>query len=108
MINVVEYEDEAGNYPYSKWFASLNAQAALRVRTAVARMESGNFSNVRGVGQGVSEYKLDFGPGYRIYFGRDGEELVILLGGGTKKGQNRDIEFAQALWKDYKRRKKQR
>ena len=108
MINVVEYEDEAGNYPYSKWFASLNVQAALKVRTAVARMGSGNFSNVRRVGQGVSEYKLDFGPGYRIYFGRDGEELVILLGGGTKKRQNRDIEFALALWKGYKRRKKQR
>lgn len=106
MINVLEYEDEAGNHPYSKWFASLNVQAALKVRTAVARMESGNFSNTKVVGQGVIEYKLDFGPGYRIYFGRDGEQLVILLGGGTKKRQSRDIEFAQGLWKDYKRRKK--
>lgn len=68
-------------------------------------MESGNFSNTKGVGQGVIEYKLSFGSGYRIYFGRDGEQLVILLGGGAKKRQNRDIEFAQTLWKDYKRRK---
>ncbi len=106
VINIVEYEDEEGNHPYSKWFASLNVQAALKVRTAVARMENGNFSNVEGVGQGVSEYKLDYGPGYRIYFGKDGDKLVVLLGGGTKKRQNRDIKTAQELWKAYKQRKK--
>jgi len=106
MIRVLEYEDDHGNHPYSKWFSSLDVQAALKIRTAVARMENGNFSNVKAVGQGVSEYKLDFGPGYRIYFGKDGDKLVILLGGGTKKRQSRDIETAQALWKDYKRRKK--
>lgn len=67
---------------------------------------SGNFSNVKAVGQGVSEYKLTFGPGYRIYFGKDGNRLVILLGGGTKKRQSRDIENAQLLWKSYKQRKR--
>ena len=66
-------------------------------------MESDNFSNTKGAGQGVIEHKLDFEPGYRIYLGRDGEQLVILLGGCAKKRQNRDIEFAQTLWKDYKR-----
>lgn len=106
MIDVTEYETEDGSHPYSKWFASLNVQAALKVRTAIARMENGNFSNVKAVGQGVSEYKLDFGAGYRIYFGKDGEKLVILLGGGTKKRQNKDIQNAQALWKTYKQRKK--
>ncbi len=106
MIRIYEYEDENGNHPYSKWFDSLNVQAALKVRTAIARMEDGNFTNVKAVGQGVSEYKLDFGPGYRVYFGKDGEKLVILLGGGTKKRQNRDIETAQMLWKNYKARKK--
>ena len=55
---------------------------------------------------GVSEYKIDFGPGYRVYFGKDGDKLVILLGGGTKKRQQNDIEIAQAQWKMYKRRKK--
>ena len=69
-------------------------------------MEYGNFSNVKAVGQGVSEYKLDFGPGYRIYFGKDGDKLVILLAGGTKKRQSRDIGAAQKYWKDYKRRKR--
>jgi len=106
MTNVVEYEDENGKHPFSKWFSSLDVQAALKIRTAISRMESSNFSNVKPVGQGVSEYKLTFGPGYRIYFGKDGERLVILLGGGTKKRQNRDIENAQLLWKTYKQRKR--
>ncbi len=69
-------------------------------------MENGNFSNVKSVGQGVHEYKLDFGPGYRIYFGRDGDKIVVLLGGGTKKRQSRDIQTAQTLWQEYKQRKK--
>ena len=108
MISVVEYECENGKHPFSSWFSSLDAQAALKIRTAIARMESGNFSNVKPVGQGVSEYKLTFGPGYRVYFGKDGDRLVILLGGGTKKRQSRDIENAQLLWKTYKQRKKKR
>lgn len=106
MIVVLEYEDEAGSHPHAKWFASLNVQAAVKVRTAIARMENGNFSNVKPVGQGVSEYRLNFGPGYRIYFGRDGDKLVILLGGGTKKRQSRDIETAKRHWKAYKTRKR--
>lgn len=74
--------------------------------TAVVRMEQGNFSNVKSVGSGVSEYRVDFGPGYRIYFGRDGDQIIILLGGGTKKRQERDIALAIERWQDYKRRKK--
>ena len=58
-------------------------------------MEQGNFSKVKGVGAGVFEYKIDFGPGYRIYFGKDGDRLVILIGGGTKKRQQQDIAAAQ-------------
>jgi putative addiction module killer protein len=67
----------------------------------------GNFSNVKGIGSGVFEYRIDFGPGYRIYIGKDGECLVILLGGGTKKRQNTDISVASARWQDYKKRKKE-
>jgi putative addiction module killer protein len=70
-------------------------------------MERGNLSKTKGVGGAVYEYKIDFGPGYRIYFGRDGERILILIGGGTKKRQNKDIQTAQARWADYKRRKKQ-
>lgn len=106
MIVVVEYEEKDGTRPFSKWFKNLNVPAALKIRTAVARMENGNFSNVKGVGQGVSEYKLDFGPGYRIYIGKDGDRLVILLGGGTKRRQSRDIEAAKAHWAAYKTRKR--
>ena len=86
-------------------FANLNAEAAAKIVTAETRISLGNFSTLEGVGSGVFEYKLDFGPGYRIYFGRDGETLVILLGGGTKKRQQRDITAALARWQDYKRRK---
>jgi putative addiction module killer protein len=70
-------------------------------------MEQGNLSNVKGVGGGVFEYKIDFGPGYRIYFGKDGDRLVILVGGGSKKRQAKDIAEAHERWLDYKRRKKQ-
>jgi putative addiction module killer protein len=68
---------------------------------------TGNCSNVQSVGQGVHEYKINFGPGYRVYFGKDGEELIILLAGGTKKKQSNDIAAAQAFWADYKKRKKE-
>ena len=70
------------------------------------RMEHGNFSNVKAVGAGVFEFRIDFGPGLRIYFGRDGDTLVILLGGGSKKRQQQDIAAAQQRWADYKQRKK--
>jgi putative addiction module killer protein len=69
-------------------------------------MEFGNLPNVRSVGSGVSEYRIDFGPGYRIYLGRDGDTLIVLLAGGTKRRQQRDIEAAQALWKEYRQRKR--
>jgi putative addiction module killer protein len=105
MIDVREYLDALGRSPYAAWFDSLNAHAAAKVATALIRISAGNFSNVEGVGSGVFEYKLDFGPGYRIYFGKDGQELVILLGGGSKKRQQRDINTALARWQDYKRRK---
>ena len=76
------------------------------VTTALYRLGLGNFSNVKGVGRGVFECRVDFGPGYRIYFGKDGEQIVILLCGGSKLRQKNDIELAQKLWLDYKRRKR--
>ena len=103
---VVELLEPNGSSPYAKWFARLDAVAAAKVATALYRMEQGNLSNVKAVGQGVAEYRIDFGPGYRIYIGQDGDVLIILLGGGTKKGQNADIHLAQQRWRDYKARKK--
>ncbi|HXP47693.1 MAG TPA: type II toxin-antitoxin system RelE/ParE family toxin [Terriglobales bacterium] len=106
VVEVREYLDQSGRSPYAEWFDDLNAQAAAKVATAVTRISQGNFSNVKGVGSGVFEHTLDFGPGFRIYFGKDGEQLVILLSGGTKKRQQRDIREAIARWQDYKQRKK--
>jgi putative addiction module killer protein len=107
MITIKEYIDSQNRNPYTKWFNRLNAAAAARVVTALVRMEQGNFSNAKSIGGGVLECRIDFGPGYRIYFGRDGDSIVILLGGGTKKRQQNDIEAAKLLWKEYKRRKSQ-
>lgn len=91
-----QYETEGGTSPFEEWLDELNAQAAAKVTTSLLRLEQGNTSNVKGVGAGVLELKIDFGPGYRVYFGKDGAEIVILLAGGTKKKQQRDIEQAQA------------
>ena len=107
MIELRGYIDINGDKRFARWLEALDASAAAKVAIALTRLEQGNFSQAKGVGAGVSEYKIDFGPGYRIYFGRDGETLVILLGGGTKKRQNQDIRAAQQCWADYKRRKKQ-
>ena len=107
MIEIREYIDDRGRSPFSRWFNGLDAGAAARVRTSLARMEAGNLSNVRGVGRGVLECRINVGPGYRVYFGRDGDTLIVLLGGGTKARQQRDIERARVLWQDYRRRKQQ-
>ena len=105
QITLREYLDKVGRSPFGRWFDDLDATAAARVTTALARIEQGNFSAVKGVGAGVFEYRVDFGPGYRVYFGKDGETLVILVAGGTKKRQAQDIALAHERWSDYKQRK---
>jgi len=104
-IRVVEYLDPDGRSPFRRWFARLNASAAAKVATALYRLEQGNTSLAKAVGAGVSELRIDFGPGYRVYFGRDGDTLVILLGGGTKKRQGVDISGARKSRFEYRRRK---
>lgn len=106
MVEVREYVDARGRVPYRDWIVRLDTVTRVRVITAALRMESGNFSGAMGVGSGVYELRLDFGPGYRVYFGKDGEEIVILLGGGSKRRQQADIAAAHELWTEYKRRKK--
>jgi len=85
MIEVRKYLDRGGRSPIAAWSDRLNREAAAKVAAALARIQQGNFSNAKGVGTGVYEYRIHFGPGYRIYFGKDGDQLVILVGGGTKK-----------------------
>lgn len=105
-IAVREYLDERGEAPFAHWLDSLDALAAAKVATALYRLEQGNFSRVEGVGGGIYECKINFGPGYRVYFAKDGEALIILLGGGSKQRQNADIAAARSGWQDYKRRKR--
>jgi putative addiction module killer protein len=100
------YETEDGRSPFFDWFSSLDAIARAKVTVAIARLEQGNLSRLKSVGKGVLECKIDFGPGYRVYLGRDGDVLLILLTGGTKKRQQRDIEMAAELWTTYRRRKR--
>jgi putative addiction module killer protein len=102
MLEIRYYVAANGDEPFADWFAELEAEARAKVTRAIARMEQGNLSNVKSVGKGVLEYRIDFGPGYRVYFGRHGDTLVILLTGGTKKRQQRDIDAAHGYWLDYK------
>ena len=107
MIQIREYIDAEGRSRYTSWFDRLSAQAAAKVSTALYRIELGNLSSVKSLGGGVYESKINFGPGYRIYFGKEGNTLVVLLCGGTKKRQQSDIKTARSLWREYKQRKKQ-
>ena len=97
---------EAGRSPFAEWFDDLDAVTAARVDRYIRRLESGNFGAAKVVGEGVSELRLDFGPGYRVYFGRDGKTIIILLGGGSKRRQDADIAAAIARWKRYQQAKK--
>jgi putative addiction module killer protein len=105
MIDVVLFEQSDGHSPFATWFDDLDRHAAAKVTIAVERLRHGNFSNVKAVGEGVQEFRIDWGPGYRLYLGRDGGKLVILLTGGSKHRQDRDIKRAKDLWTEYKRRK---
>lgn len=105
MVEVREYVGSQGKNFYRDWLVALDTATRARIIAAILRMESGNFSAAKSVGSGVSEMRLDFGPGYRVYFGKDGDQLVILLVGGSKRRQQADIAAAHNLWLEYKRRK---
>lgn len=105
IYHVVELLQEDGTSPYAEWFRSLDPLAAAKITVAKLRLQQGNTSNVKWF-EGIGEYKIDWGPGYRIYLAMDGRKLIILIGGGTKKGQQKDIKQALELWESYKQRKK--
>lgn len=105
-MEIREYVAPDGRSPYGRWFDGLDVQAAAKVSTAIVRMEHGNLSNAKSLGGGLFENRIDSGPGYRVYFGRDGEVLIVLLGGGTKRRQQRDIDVARTLWQEYGKRKR--
>lgn len=93
---------EGGRSPFREWFDDLDPVAAARVDRYIRRMEAGNFGVAKGLRGGISELRIDFGPGYRVYYGMDGRTLVILLGGGDKRRQSADIAAAVARWSRYK------
>lgn len=103
-MKITEYIRADGSTPFKQWFNKLNVQAAAKVSVALARMEQGNTSNIKWF-SGLGEYIIDWGPGYRIYLLQDGEELIVLLGGGTKRQQQRDINRAKELLQEYRSRR---
>lgn len=99
------YLTKEGNAPFSKWLNQLqDTQTKGIIRARINRVRLGNFGDCRSLGEGIFEFRIDYGPGYRIYFGQEGQELVILLCGGDKSSQRRDIETAKTCWADYRSR----
>ncbi len=107
QFSLVEYVEDERSY-FAKWFSGLDAAPAARIDRYVRRMEFGNFGDSKPVGKGVRELRIDFGPGYRVYYGINEGRIVLLLGGGTQRGQSRDIENAIDRWTKYKERKRKR
>lgn len=106
MINyvVLEYVRPDGRSPFAEWLESLVSTEALKVTSSLHKMRHGNFSNAKSLGDGVWEFKIDSGPGYRIYYGKIGKKVILLLAGGTKKGQQKDIDLSKKLFREYKKK----
>jgi putative addiction module killer protein len=98
---VREYVDYGGRIPFRAWLSDLDTTTRARVQARILRFETGNLGDHKDVGGGVWEARFDFGPGYRLYFGRMGREVVLLLLGGDKKSQKKDIKRAREFWSEY-------
>ena len=106
-IELLEYLTENGQNPFRDWLEGLrDRQARAKIRVRLNRIRLGNFGDAKSVGKGVSELRIPHGPGYRVCFGREGNTVVILLFGGDKKTQSKDIAVAKQYWDDYLRRMK--
>ena len=102
---LINYETVDGKQPFREWIQKVRDKVAVaRIRSRLDRVEQGNFGDVRPAGRGVQELRFTFGSGFRIYFGEDGDTLVILLVGGDKSSQEKDIKLAHEYWADYKGR----
>lgn len=107
MFEVQTYLDPSGQDPYTRWLAALaDRQARARVLVRVGRMAAGNFGDCKPVAEGVWELRIDWGPGYRVYYAQAGKRLVLLLAGGDKRTQQADISAALANWHDWQQRRK--
>lgn len=105
MITLEEYLQENETSPFGRWFSTLNVQAAFKVSTALVRLERGNTSNIKWF-EGLGEYRINWGPGYRIYLVQEVRRLIILFGGGDKSTQKADIKHSKTLIAEYRARKK--
>lgn len=104
MAKLREYLEDDDSSPYARWFDSLEPVAAAKVTVAKTKLELGHYGNLEPVGEGVFEYKIDHGPGYRIYLAHDGTKYILFLGGGDKRLQSSDIKTAKERWAKYKLR----
>lgn len=100
-LTIREYLTADGKNPFREWLNSLSLAVRARIQARVFRFETGNLGDHKSVGSGVWEARVMFGPGYRIYFGKDGDAIIVLLVGGDKRSQSRDISRAQGFWRDY-------
>ena len=105
MIEVLHYVTESGRDLFDEWLSKQNVNVIVRAQQRIDRVRRGNFGDHRRLEGGIAELRIDYGPGYRLYYGRDGRDLVVLLVGGTKKRQSRDIDRARSLWRAYKAEK---
>ena len=104
-FEIETYQTQDGKSPFTDWLRTLKDRAAgARIRTRLARLRLGNFGDTNTIGGGLHELRIDHGPGYRVYFGRSGHRIILLLCGGTKRTQSRDIEQAKTYWNDYRSR----
>jgi len=101
--NLIIYQDGNGNEPFTDWLNHLrDKQGRRRILTRLRRLEQGNYGDCEAVGEGVSELRMFFGSGYRVYFAEDAEHIIVIICGGDKSSQNKDIKFAKSCWKEYR------
>jgi putative addiction module killer protein len=102
-IQIEIYQSAAGKRPYEDWFNGLrDIKGQARILARLIRVQQGNFGDSKSVGEGVQELRVQYGPGYRVYFAQEGNTLVILLGGSDKSDQKKAIQLAKEAWKDYR------
>jgi len=105
VFNIQIYNEASGKKPFIEWFADLPVKTQQRIDARLVRVEAGNLGDYKSVGKGVSELRFHFESGYRVYFAREGQEVILLLSAGNKSSQKRDIKKAQGFWEDYIDRK---